>query len=751
YASTLSTKITEKINAINDGGASNLTLVSYNNFVSTYLPMQDALEASGLKSILDTFEENVDYKQKVKDAIKEYNNLLDEFSADTKKNQKEFAEYANKINEFKYKYPSFKVYLTNVASVQSHIEASNRDAWVTDLVTHQESPTYLKYLKQYKDEGGDDETVGIKLAKISSKSIATKAVSGGAFDENYKNGIVTNFNIAPWAEIFPELIQTATLNDADQVILEGIAKTFDDFERKFNYLKISKKLDSTSRSNNTKDTILQTYDIANQNIYNLKLAIQLYENSYVRNPKLTDDYKINFNNQSFSFRDRIKTLADLDLALNNYLNSLPTDDQFKQWSNAYDQLKEYGFIGNYGTIPAYTVHNGFGTHNDTGSIPMARNVSGTSYSNNEQKNNPLRTILELISLTLRGGGSVNAFSYLSYNPGNVEANATTHTSERYNDDDFNRRFNIKNSSLSDVLSQMIPNNNSQYNIMGIVPILTNKSIVEDNANLIIIKNVALLDSAGNIWNPNKISNGVIDKVDNSTNLFTLKIDKDTGVAEIPEAKLYEYHWQFGDDAGSKSYNNMILLAPNKTLDTCWGKGENHFTPTCVQTSKNDDNQQPALQIYPIHNQEATRLGGGWLDEGLVKADEYCRIVNPKGSTSVNFNNGIFFSDTYYNANNWFCMEQFTYERSTTDSGNVGRDGTWSTGGNGYIKSTYVWNKGFELQNLNRYTDLFNQYKDSVQHIPHGLQLIPLTPNTLININNKISKDKQNPLFPTYNF
>lgn len=732
--------ILSNVDTLNKIGSSSLTYGQYNTFLSIYSPISKAVAASKLS---DAFKSG-DYN-KIISAISKYDTYYNAYSSNPQKTQNDMKTFVDKVKAFKTQYQTLKIYFEKYAYAQEKIKGLAPKDWTTKIMTQGDEDSkaiYAKYKASYESQAGSSSTatkLAVNSAKSSTKSIALKEVSGNPFGAIYDNNIVTNFNVVPWSRVFPELAQTFTLDDTSEVVLEGIDKTIDDFERQYKYLLFSMKLDNTNNS-------VSNWFSKERNMFKVINALKS-SIAEIRASLDSSVQSVSFNGSNYNIAT-IDGLSSLNNAVTNYIDNsdLHTNSEFKNWINALNVLKQYSLIGNFGAVPAYSVHGGYNNSDkdDTTIIPMAQNVDSINYSNDNQKNNPIRTILQLISMNLFDNKPVVA---QSYNPGNIERK--TYENEPYNDD-FNGKFNAKYNP-DNAISNMIPNDGKSYPILGVLPVITSNTKVTDSGDFINISNVALVDSSGNIWNQNASKTNALDQFVSNTNLFTLKINKSNGITTIVEAKFYEYHWKFGND-NNKSYNNMIMLSHTKSNDNCWGKGNGHYTPTCVQTDRRDSNDQAALQIYPINNQEATRLGSGWLYEGLVKADEYCRIVNPKGSTSVSLNNGIFFSDTYYNANNWFCMEQFTYERSLTGSGKVARDGIWLTNGNGYIKSTYEWNRGFKVDNLNRYTDLFNKYRDSSEHIPHGLRLIPMSPELISKVAGKIDGNKQKlPLLPGYYF
>lgn len=736
--STMLASIESDIALLNGVGATSLTSSSYTNFITNYAAVAKADNISGLKNALANPED----KTTLTTAINDYNNAYSLYSNNSAQIQTSMTKMAADIVAFKTKYPTLKVYFVKYAASQESTTSDKAEAWADTIMAKPDGAIYLKYKAQYdKAVYATTDASQLTIKKVAkTNSLALKAASGNPFGAIYDGHIVTNFNVVPWSRVFPELAQTFTLDDTSEVILEGIDKTIDDFERQYKYLLFSMKMDNTNDSKLstwlTKDrTLFKTISLLKTNIANTR-----------SNPDSASQ-SVNFNGINYNI-STTDGLAELNNVVANYINSseLYTNADFKNWLNALNTLKQYYLIGNFGSIPAYSVHGGYNNSDkdDSTTIPMASNVETINYNNDAQKTNPIRTILHLVSMSLFNNSPVIA---QSYNPGNIEQKS--YDSEPYNDD-FKNKFNAKYNP-DNAISNMIPNNGNPYQIMGIVPVITSNTKITDNGDFISISNIALVDSNGSIWNQNLSRTNALDQFTSNTNLFTLKINKNSGIATINEAKFYEYHWKFGD-GDNKSYNNMLLLSHTKTHDDCWGKGDGNYSPTCVQTSSNDQNSQPALQIYnnkfslpspfsPIDffwGQNPQYISD--LMNNLLASKFFCRFVQ-KNSSKDNLINSYFFADSnpafsaYENANQYFCMEQF-----------LNKNGGYANYDNLNIRGDLF------VSNTDKYINIFNEYRDSSEHIPHGLRLIPLSPDLITKIAGKIDGNTQkSPLLPSYYF
>lgn len=716
---SLLNSIEANVEVLNKTASTSLVSDDYNEFLKTYQPIKKAADLSGLRVAL----ESKDIKT-INDAIKSYENEYQINSGTSQQLQADVNKFVKEVEDFKSIYPVLSSYFENHAYGIENPSNTNPRDWTVKIMskaTSEDKIIYDKYSVEYNSKSGN--SIGTQSASVSksavSKSISLRSGSGNPFSTIYDNHIVTNFNVVPWSSVFPELAQTFTLDDTSEIVLEGIDKSIDDFERQYKYLLFVKKMDATT-NNKLGDWYVKAKDIFKV-IDKLKFDIATSRSLLDSSPS-----PIYFNSIKYNISSN-NGLSDLNIAVIKYINSskLYTDNDFTNWLKTLNILKQYSLIGNFGAIPAYSVHGGYNNSDKDDSIiiPMAGGVESVNYNTNSQGNSPIRTILHLMSMSLFNNKPVIA---QSYNPGNVERK--TYTSEPYGDDSFNNEFNAQGNNADNAINNMIPNDGSPYNIMGVVPIVTSNAKITEDDDFINISNIGLVDSSGNIWNPSFTKTNSYDMIKDNAKLFTLKINKSNGIATVVEAKFYEYHWKFGN-GDNKSYNNMIMLAHNKSSDECWGKGNGHYTPTCIVTNHNHSNTtQPALDFF---DQDSPR-------NSFFASQLFCSFKQSGWSTNNVLNSYFSYqNNNYEDANNDFCDHQF-----------VEKDG------NGYGKTDYNYErrKVYRMTYIHEYFNIFNKYRDSSEHIPHGLRLIPMSPSLITKISGNIDGNKQKlPLLSSYYF
>lgn len=654
-------------------------------------------------------------------------------------------ELNKKIAAFKKTYPTLKDYFTKYASKQEKID-SNIDAWVNQTMANVGGDLYIKYKDLYYAALSADNNLQYQPVLSSMHSVQS---SGNPFGMIYDNHAITDFNIVAWSKVFPELAQTFALDDTNEVILIGIDKTIDDVERQYAYLLFSMKLDNMSNSH------LNDWFVKYKGLMNTINALK----QQIAATRMSDSSDILFNSSHYD-SNSVTSMGELNENVQNYIDTFNNGlgNDYIQWLKSYTTLKQYKLINNVGSLPMYSVHGGFNLSNadDKLVIPMVNHIDKITYNakSYESQVNPIRTILHLISANLFNQKEVLAHYY---NPGEIQN--TSFEREPYDDASFTNLFNAK-SNPENAISNMIPSNGNPYNIMGIVPILTSQSSVIDDGDSVKITNVVLVDSDGNIWNPNMLrSEGNLDKFVESTNKFSLNINKSTGVTIVNGAKLYEYHWAFGDQ-NFKRWDGMIILSTNKTIDECWngdeifGEDVLGYTPTCVKSTKESNIKMSQLQMWPSYSEF---LGSYYQFARVVSPNSNFDVTTPYAQTKPiissarnqeDVNRYIWYPmyDQEHNDNQFsddFFRKQFLNDKEHKENSNYG-----------YLTPTTCasCSNKYAVKGIERYDQVFSKYRDSNEHIPHGLRLIPMTPDLITKVAGKLDGNtKKVPLLPGYKF
>lgn len=721
--------IIESSIAMVNTNVTSLSYSQYQTFVQKYSNVPSAATKSGLKSALTI---PVD-EQKIAAAVSNYNKFYSAYDTKSLALESSMNELKKKVADFRTKYPTLEIYFAKYASGLEGVSADKAEEWAKETMANTSNVTYLKYRDLYYSSLEVKQNVALtkKMVQNSLKAAALRD-SGNPFGIIYDNHTVTNFNVVPWSRVFPELAKTFALDDTGEIILTGIDKTIDDVERQYSYLLFSMKADSTNNGE------LSNWFVSYKKIFNqikdLKSSMLLAKTG------ASGSSVVSFNGIGYDI-NTIEGSDTLNNAVQDMINNsgLFKNTEFETWLASYNTLKQYRLLGNIGSLPMYSVHGGYNNTitNDQSWIPMTKQVEEIKYdgSSDVDKRNPLRTILHLISTNLFNNKSVIA---RSYNPGNIAS--TSYGSEDFYkstefQNDYNARYRLENA-----LSNAIPANDKPYQMMGVIPVLTSSSKTTAGSSTTIISKVVLTDSAGNIWNPNFRSGGAdnVDRFNDDTLYFNLVIDNNTGVAVVENAKFYEYHWKFGD-SNDKSYNNMIMLSHDKNSDDCWHKGANHYTPTCVSSTWNDNVDMTTLQIE---------------DHGL---GDFARVVDKSGNTDIltpyansklyplpssGAGQGVLlalYDPTTFNIyiEAYKLTDLYFFDQFSIVGGGYGK--YWENNNKGFI--TDLWYRG-----------MFDQYRDTDEHIPHGLRLVPMTPDLITKVAGKIDGNtKKQPLLPSYHF
>lgn len=704
----------------------NVTSLSYSQyqiFVQKYVNLPNAATKSGLKSALTL---PVD-EQKIVAAVTNYNKFYSSYDAKALALESSMNDLKKKVTAFRAKYPTLEIYFAKYASGAESIDVANAEEWAKNMMTRTSNATYLKYRDLYYSSLEVKPKMALTKQKVQKSAQSMLRDSGNPFGVIYDNHTVTNFNVVPWSRVFPELAKTFALDDTGEIILTGIDKTIDDVERQYSYLLFSMKADSTNNGE------LSNWFVAYKKIFNQ--IKELKSSMLLARTGVNGTSVVNFNGIGYDI-NTIDGSDGLNLAVQNMVNNstLFANVDFESWLVSYNTLKRYNLLGNVGSLPMYSVHGGYNNTivNDQSWIPMTKQVEDIKFDVGQAADrlNPLRTILHLISTNLFNNKSVVA---RSYNPGNI-TNTSYGSEDFYKSTEFQNDYNARYRP-ENALSNVIPSNDKPYQMMGVVPVLTSLSKTSSNSSTTTISKVVLTDSAGNIWNPNFRSGGAdnVDRFDDDTLYFNLVIDNNTGVAIVENAKFYEYHWKFGE-ASEKSYNNMIMLSHNKNYDDCWNKGANHYTPTCVSSIWNDKVGMTTLQMEPRGQ------------------NDFVRVIDTSGNTNntatpyahsrlYGYGQGLMLF-LYYNWYDLFVQaeREVNYDRYFLDQ--------FTTIGNGYGK---FWKDTNNVTDL-WYRGIFDRYRDTGEHIPHGLRLVPMTPDLITKVAGKIDGNtKKQPLLPSYHF